>query len=50
MASAFGHALSAIAMGSSFGKPLVNWKFWLLGIICSILPDADIIAFNLSST
>ena len=24
----------------------MNWKFWTLGIIASILPDADVIAFK----
>lgn len=46
MASAFGHALSAIALGTSFQKKYINWKFWLIGIICSILPDADVISFK----
>ena len=46
MASAFGHALAAITMGTSFSKTLKNWKFWTLGIICSILPDADVIGFQ----
>jgi len=46
MASAFGHAYAAIAIGSGFHKEIRNWKFLTLGIICSILPDADVIAFK----
>jgi len=46
MASAFGHALTAIALGKSCPKTMVNWKFWLLGIICSVLPDIDVISFS----
>jgi len=46
MASAFGHALTAIALGSSFKKSLLTWKLWTLGIACSILPDADVIGFK----
>jgi len=46
MASAFGHALAAITLGSGFSKTLKNKKFWTLGIICSILPDADVIGFQ----
>ena len=46
MASAFGHALTAIALGKSFSKAIRSWKFWILGIVCSILPDADVIAFK----
>jgi inner membrane protein len=47
MASAFGHALTAVALGSSYPKRMTNWKFWFLGIICSILPDADVLSFKL---
>jgi inner membrane protein len=47
MASAFGHALAAIALGKSFPKSMATWKFILLGIICSIIPDADVITFSL---
>ncbi len=46
MASVFGHALTAIALGSGIKKSLLNWKFWTLGIICSILPDADVVGFK----
>lgn len=45
MASAFGHAFSALAVGSAFSKSIINWKFWVLGMVCSILPDADVITF-----
>ncbi|AXT50061.1 metal-dependent hydrolase [Aquimarina sp. BL5] len=46
MASIFGHALTAYALGKGFSKEMITWKFWLLGIICSILPDADVIGFK----
>lgn len=47
MASAFGHAAVAYALGCFGKKPLRNWKLFLLGIICSIIPDADVISFSL---
>lgn len=47
MASAFGHALTALAFGKIYPKSMNSWKFILLGIACSILPDADVITFNL---
>ncbi|WP_139958035.1 metal-dependent hydrolase [Flavicella sediminum] len=47
MASAFGHALTAFAIGKNFNKHILNWNFYLLGIICSILPDADVVSFSL---
>lgn len=46
MASAFGHAALAAGMGSLFEKPTSKFKFILLGIFCSIFPDADVIAFS----
>lgn len=46
MASAFGHALTAIALGTSYNKRYLSLKFFTLGIICSILPDADVIGFH----
>ncbi|WBX73707.1 metal-dependent hydrolase [Tenacibaculum pacificus] len=46
MASIFGHAIAALALGKGFSKTIVNWKFLLLGVICSVLPDADVIGFS----
>ncbi|MBL4653145.1 MAG: metal-dependent hydrolase [Flavobacteriales bacterium] len=45
MASAFGHALAAFAIGKSIAFEKQNWKFWTVGIVCSILPDADVVSF-----
>ncbi|WP_299769107.1 metal-dependent hydrolase [uncultured Dokdonia sp.] len=47
MASAFGHAFAAIALGTSVPKTYRSVKFWILATICSILPDADVIGFSL---
>lgn len=47
MASIFAHAISAIAIGSAHPKPkVVTAKFWLLGILCSVFPDADVLGFQ----
>ncbi len=46
MASIFGHAIVAFAFGKSFSKTLFNGKFLVLGIMCAILPDADVIGFS----
>lgn len=46
MASAFAHAIAAVAIGKSFALKDLGWKFWLLGIFCSIIPDADVIGFQ----
>lgn len=46
MASAFGHALSAVAFGSLLNKEIKSPKFWILGIVCAVLPDLDVLAFK----
>lgn len=46
MPTFLGHTISAIAIGSAANKSIVNWKFWLLGIIAAILPDADVLGLK----
>ncbi|WP_343328974.1 metal-dependent hydrolase [Polaribacter staleyi] len=46
MASIFGHAVAAIAIGSSFSKPFKSIKFWLICVGCAVVPDLDVIGFN----
>jgi len=43
----FTHALVAGSLGQA-GKPgwRSNWRFWYLAVLCSILPDVDIIGFK----
>lgn len=45
MASIFGHSLAAIRLGKLLPKSATSFKFWSLGILCSIAPDADAIGF-----
>ncbi len=45
MASAFAHGIAAATMGSVFKTKRLPPRFWVLGIICSILPDADVLTF-----
>ena len=47
MASAFSHAVAAAALGSAFGAPPAPARFWLLGVMCAVIPDADVVAFPL---
>lgn len=44
MASAFGHAAVALALGSAL-RPMaaVPARFWALGAACSIVPDLDVV-------
>jgi len=46
MASVFGHAVSAIGFGSIFPRTIMKPKVFLIGIISSMLPDIDVIAWN----
>ncbi|QCK16897.1 metal-dependent hydrolase [Mangrovivirga cuniculi] len=46
MASLFGHAFAASSLGMVFPAEIKTYKVILLGIICSVLPDIDVLAFN----
>ena len=46
MASVFGHAFASVAIGSSYPAGWRSGKFWILGIICAAIPDADVISFS----
>lgn len=45
MASAFSHAIASVAIGKISFIRQVDWKFWLLGMFCAVVPDADAIGF-----
>ena len=46
MASAFTHAFSAAVFGRVFGvRGNDRLKFWWYSVICSVLPDADVLGF-----
>ncbi len=47
MASAFSHAIAAAAIGSVATRSPQPARYWLLGMTCAVLPDADVIAFAL---
>ena len=47
MASAFGHAVFALALSAANKKVARNPKVMITGVVCSILPDLDVIAFDL---
>lgn len=46
MASAFGHGIAAFGLGKLFPKEIMTRKVFTLGILSSILPDIDVIAFK----
>jgi inner membrane protein len=46
MASAFAHALATVALGKTYPQKYTSPKFWLLGMLCTIIPDADVVMFK----
>ena len=46
MASAFGHAALAGALGASLPEIIRKPSVIILGILCSIIPDADVLSFK----
>lgn len=47
MPTVFTHAISGIACGSAVYKKSFPRGFWLLSVICSVIPDADVLCFKL---
>ena len=45
MASAFSHAIASVAIGKITFIKNTDWKFWLLGVFCAVVPDADALGF-----
>ena len=46
MASAFSHAIVALAMGKAFRTKELSWRELSLGALCSVVPDLDVIGFS----
>jgi inner membrane protein len=46
VASAFSHAVAAISIGAIFYKPDIPKRVWVVGAVCSALPDIDAIGFR----
>lgn len=47
MASIFGHAYSALAINAGYKSKLDSSRYLYLGMLCAIIPDADVISFKL---
>lgn len=45
MASVFSHAIAAIAAGKIYFRHPASGRTILLGVLCSVIPDADVIGF-----
>jgi inner membrane protein len=46
MATAITHALVALALGKSITRKPMPFRFWMAGVVCSIIPDADVLGFG----
>jgi len=47
MASPFSHAVVAISLASCFYRPEIPKRVWVAGVVCSVVPDLDVIGFRL---
>jgi inner membrane protein len=47
VASAFGHVVVAYALGKTFRLSIPDWRLWSLTVMCSLLPDVDVVGFFL---
>ena len=47
MASVFSHAVAALGIGACFYRPSIPKRVWAIGVLCSVLPDFDVIGFRL---
>jgi inner membrane protein len=45
MPSIFSHAVAAIALGKTGVRGSMPTKFWVLTVLCAMLPDVDVIGF-----
>lgn len=46
MASAFSHAVAALGIGACFYRPDTPKRVWVIGTVCSVIPDLDVIGFR----
>jgi inner membrane protein len=48
VASLLTHGVFAVALGQAAGQSARrDWRFWAAAVLCSILPDADVIGFRI---
>lgn len=47
MASAISHTVAALAIGEALKPAHAPPRFWLLGIMCAVVPDIDVVGFHL---
>jgi inner membrane protein len=45
MASVFSHAVAALGIGACFYRPRTPKRVWVIGALCAVIPDLDVIGF-----
>lgn len=46
MASPISHAVAALSIGTCFYRPQISKRVWVAGVLCSVIPDLDVIGFR----
>ncbi|MGO9589252.1 MAG: metal-dependent hydrolase [Candidatus Acidiferrales bacterium] len=46
MASSLSHAVAALGIGAFFYRPDIPKRVWVVGAVCSAIPDIDVIGFH----
>ncbi len=46
MASVISHAVAALSLGTCFYKPKMPRRIWVAGVVCSVIPDIDVVGFR----
>jgi inner membrane protein len=46
MASVFSHAVAGLCIGACFYRQQIPKRVWIAGVVCSIIPDVDVIGFR----
>jgi len=46
MASLFSHGVAALGIGACFYRPGTPKRIWVMGALCSTIPDLDVIGFR----
>ena len=46
VASVFSHAVAALSIGACFYRPGTHKRVWVVGAVCSMIPDLDVIGFR----
>lgn len=49
MPTVFSHAAPVLALAAILGGKRLPWRLALFGVLCAVLPDADVISFKLAS-